>query len=122
MTLGLTAAQSLRHCALRRTPAMRRVSFALLSVLLLFVRSEVSAQSSTPLPYTMTTLGGTSPMSAASGAQCPNLPASAKSSDADGDGCLAVNAVFGAAGRGGIQVDSFGNVFVADDINSVIHV
>ena len=101
---------------------MRRVSFAFLSVIFLFARSQAPAQSPTPLPYTMTTLAGTSPMTAASGTQCPNLPAGVKSGDADGDGCLAVNALFGAAGRGGVEVDSFGNVFVADDVNSVIHV
>jgi sugar lactone lactonase YvrE len=91
---------------------------------LLYVLSFLSARAQTPiaLPYTMTTTAGTSPMTAASGTQCPNLAAGVKSTDAFGDGCFAVNGVFGAAARGGVQVDSFGNVFVADDINSIIHV
>ena len=80
------------------------------------------AQAPVSLPYTMTTLAGTSPMSAAAGTQCPNLPAGVKSTDAYGDGCLAANGIFGAAGRGGVQVDAFGNVFVGDDVGSVIHV
>jgi streptogramin lyase len=82
---------------------------------------SVSAQSPVALPYTMSTVAGTSPMSATPGTQCPNLPVGVVSTDAYGDGCLAVNGVFGAAGRGGVQVDSFGNIFVADDVSNVIH-
>ena len=92
---------------------------------LLCVLSFLSAraqQAPIALPSTMTTLAGTSPMAAVAGTQCPNLPTGVKSTDAFGDGCLAVNGIFGAAARGGVQVDSFGNVFVADDINSIIHV
>ena len=92
---------------------------------LLFVLSSLTAgaqQAPITLPYTMTTIAGTSPMTGASGTQCPNLAPGVKSTDAFGDGCLAVNGVFGAAARGGVQVDSFGDVFVADDINSIIHV
>jgi len=84
----------------------------------LIVRAQ---QAPIALPYTMTTIAGTSPMTAASATQCPNLASGVKSTDTFGDGCLAVNGVFGAAARGGVQVDSFGNVFVADDINSIIH-
>ena len=84
--------------------------------------AALGQQAPIALPYTMTTIAGSSPMTAASGTQCPNLPAGVKSADAYGDGCLAVNGIFGAAARGGVQVDSFGNVFVADDVNSIIHV
>ncbi len=81
------------------------------------------AQQAAPraLPYTMTTLAGTTPMSSVTGTQCPNLPTGTVSKDAYGDGCLATNAIFGAGGRGGVQVDGFGNVFVADDVNSIVH-
>jgi sugar lactone lactonase YvrE len=100
---------------------LRRYSFvcALIACFSLLYVSQ--AQTPTPLPYTMTTAAGLSPMAAASGTQCPNLPSGIKSTDAYGDGCLAGNGIFGAAGRGGVVVDSFGNVFVADDINQVIH-
>ncbi len=84
-------------------------------------RSSV-AQAPISLPYTMTTLAGTSPMSSTAGTQCPNLPTGVVSANAFGDNCLAANAIFGAAARGGVQVDSFGNVFVADDVNGIIHV
>jgi sugar lactone lactonase YvrE len=84
--------------------------------------SALAQQTPVALPYTMTTLAGVSPMSSVSGTQCPNLPTGVKSTDSYGDGCLAANAVFGAAGRGGVQVDAFGNVFVADDVSSIIHV
>lgn len=60
-------------------------------------------------------------MSATSGTQCPGLATGVNSTDAFGDGCLAVNGIFGTGGRGGVQVDSFGNVIVADDVNSIIH-
>jgi sugar lactone lactonase YvrE len=79
------------------------------------------AQGPVALPYTMTTVAGTSPIAATAGTQCPNLPTGVVSTDVYGDGCLAVNGIFGAAGRGGVQVDSFGNIFVADDVDSVIH-
>jgi sugar lactone lactonase YvrE len=61
-------------------------------------------------------------MSSVAGTQCPNLPPGIVSTDSFGDGCLAANGVFGAAGRGGVQVDAFGNVFIADDVSSVIQV
>jgi sugar lactone lactonase YvrE len=93
-----------------------------LSFVCLLLSVGVVAQTPVALPYTMTTLAGTSPMTATSGTQCPNLATGVKSTDAFGDGCLAVNAIFGAAARGGVQVDSFGNVFVSDDINKVVHV
>ena len=84
--------------------------------------SSAGAQTPIALPYTMSTLAGTSPMAPTTGTQCPNLPTGVKSTDTFGDGCLAVNGIFGAAGRGGVEVDAFGNVFVADDISSIIHV
>ena len=94
----------------------------ILLVLSLSLMLNAGAQTPVALPYTMTTLSGTAPMAATAGTQCPNLPAGVVSTDAFGDGCLAINGIFGAAGRGGVQVDSFGNVFVADDIDSIIHV
>ena len=100
-----------------------RRAAAILPVLFIFSLMSAKAQQ-TPiaLPYTMSTIAGSSPMGNTAGTQCPNLPAGVKSTDAFGDGCLAVNGIFGAAGRGGVAVDSFGNVFIADDINSIIHV
>ncbi len=98
---------------------------ACVSVLcVLFPLAAAAQQSPIALPYTMSTIAGTSPMTAAAGTQCPTLYArtGAVSTDAFGDGCLAVNGIFGAAARGGVQVDSFGNVFIADDVNSIIHV
>jgi Glycosyl hydrolases family 28/Bacterial Ig-like domain (group 3)/MBG domain (YGX type) len=99
------------------------VSLALFAIILacLFPLSMASAQAPVALPFTITTLGGLAPMSATAGTQCPNLPAGAVSQDAFGDGCLAVNGIFGAAGRGGVVVDPFGDVFIADDVDDVIH-
>src|SRR5260370_23853440 len=100
-----------------------RSAVALLPILCVFSFLSAGAQQAPiALPYTMTTIAGTSPMTAASGTQCPNLLTGVKSTDVYGDGCLAVNGIFGAAARGGVQVDSFGNVFVADDVDSIIHV
>jgi hypothetical protein len=86
------------------------------------IAGVAAAQSPTPLPYTMSTLAGTSPMAATSGTQCPNLPTGVKSTDAYGDGCLAVNGIFGKSARGGVAADAFGNIFIQDDINGVLHV
>jgi sugar lactone lactonase YvrE len=97
----------------------RRV-FSILSLLLIAVLSG-EAQSPIALPYTMTTLAGSAPMTAASGTQCPGLATGVRSTDAYGDGCLATNGIFGAAGRGGVVADAFGNVFVADDVDAIIH-
>jgi sugar lactone lactonase YvrE len=71
----------------------------------------------------MTTLGGTSPMAATAGTQCPNLPAGVVSTDALGDGCLAVNGIFGNSGSpySGVVVDAYGNVFMNDDIKGTLH-
>jgi hypothetical protein len=44
-----------------------------------------------------------------------------KSTDAYGDGCLAVNGIFGSVVYGGTLVDSYGNVYVVDDAKFVIH-
>src|SRR5580700_11256005 len=97
----------------------------LLFVLCLAVTSPAAAQQvPIALPYTMSTVAGNAPMASVAGTACPTLNAitGAVSTDAYGDGCLAVNGVFGAAARGGVQVDAFGNIFVADDINSIVHV
>lgn len=100
-----------------------RVAMLLLPILSAFFPLNAGAQQSPiALPYTMTTIAGASPMTPSSGTQCPNLAAGVVSTDAFGDGCLAVNGVFGAAARGGVQVDFFGNVIVADDVSSIIHV
>src|ERR1700678_4546994 len=107
---------SMQQLRFRRAAAILPVLFVF------FLMSAKAQQAPIALPYTMSTIAGTAPMAATAGTQCPNLPAGVKSTDAFGDGCLAVNGIFGAAGRGGVEVDAFGNVFVADDINSIIHV
>lgn len=105
----------------RHTSARVLPTHVLCCGLSLAFSSMASAQTAHPLPYTQSTLAGAQPMTAAAGTQCPNLPTGVKSTTAFGDGCLATNAVFGSQARGGVQVDSFGNVFVADDINSIVH-
>ncbi|HTW62702.1 MAG TPA: hypothetical protein VMD55_12920, partial [Terracidiphilus sp.] len=102
--------------------ALSRVSviFALFVAVFLFPLAA-RAQAPVALPYTMTTMAGLAPMSATAGTACPNLPAGQVSQDAYGDGCLAVNGIFGAAGRGGVVADAYGDIFVADDVDSVIH-
>jgi streptogramin lyase len=110
-----------RSANFRRQSTMRPTLSCLLAAVCLFAFGSAGAQTPAALPYTMTTLAGTSPMAAAAGTQCPNLPAGVVSTDAYGDGCLAVSGIFGAAGRGGVVVDSFANVFVADDVSGVIH-
>jgi polygalacturonase/sugar lactone lactonase YvrE len=69
----------------------------------------------------MTTIGGSSPMAATAETQCPNLPTGVVSTDAFGDGCLAVNGIFGVGAFSGLVVDPFGNVLVNDDIKGVLH-
>ena len=100
---------------------MRRHAVAALSVVCLVAALKLAAQSPIALPYTMTTLGGTSPMAGTAGTQCPNLPAGVVSTDAFGDGCLAVNGIFGNDPFSGLVVDAFGNVFVNDDIKGALH-
>jgi hypothetical protein len=99
-------------------------SFRLVATLsLLSVIFPLSAAAQTPiaLPYTMTTLAGQSPMTATAGTQCPNLPLGKVSADAFGDGCLAVNGIFGSPVYGGVVVDSNGMIYVVDDAKFVIH-
>src|SRR6202012_5612991 len=91
---------------------LRRIAGAALSAVCLSSLPAAIAQTPIALPSTMTTLAGLSPMAATAGTQCPNRPAGTLSTDAYGDGCLAVNGIFGAAGRGGVAVDAFRNVFV----------
>jgi polygalacturonase/sugar lactone lactonase YvrE len=100
---------------------MRRIFLALMSVLCLLAPSICAAQAPIALPYTMTTIGGLSPMAATAGTQCPGLPAGVVSTDAFGDGCLAVNGIFGVGAFSGLVVDPFGNVLVNDDIKGVLH-
>jgi sugar lactone lactonase YvrE len=108
---------------LRSAPVVRFV-FSVLVIFSIFSIPAVAQQNSLPMPFTMSTIAGTSPMTPVAGTPCPTLNAitGAVSTDAFGDGCLAVNGIFGAAARGGVQVDAFGNIFVADDVNSIIHV
>ena len=100
---------------------MRRIVVAALSAVCPFLCLNLSAQSPIALPYTMTTPGGLSPMAATAGTQCPNLPAGVVSSDAFGDGCLAVNGIFGNDPQSGLAVDPYGNVIINDDIKGVVH-
>ena len=100
----------------------RTLPCALLAGAIVTAAASASAQTPIALPYTMTTIAGAAPMSSTPGTQCPNLPTGVVSTDAFGDGCLAVNGIFGAAARGGLQVDAYGYVFIADDINGVMHV
>ena len=60
-------------------------------------------------------------MAATAGTQCPNLAAGVVSTDAFGDGCLAVNSIFGVGAYSGLVVDPYGNVLVNDDIKGVLH-
>ena len=78
------------------------------------------SQSGVPLPDTMTTIAGGLVGTPASGALCPGS-STVKAMTANGAGCAAVAATFGAAGRGGAAVDAYGNVFVADDVNTIAY-
>ena len=98
-----------------------RLAAVVLPVLCPFFLLDASAQSPVALPYTMTTIGGLAPMPAVEGTQCPNLATGVVSTDAYGDGCLAVNGIFGVGAFSGLAVDSFGNVFVNDDIKGALH-
>ncbi len=60
-------------------------------------------------------------MAATQGTQCPNLPTGVGSTDAFGDGCLAVNGIFGVGAFSGLVVDPVGNVLVNDDIKGALH-
>jgi len=100
---------------------MRRIPFAPIPVVCLLAVTHCAAQAPIALPYTMTTIGGASPMAATAGAQCPDLPKGVVSTDAFGDGCLAVNGIFGMGAFSGLVVDPFGNVLVNDDIKGVLH-
>ncbi len=101
---------------------MRRISLVIMLVVCLLAVLNAEAQAPVALPYTMTTIGGLAPMTASAGTQCPNLPAGVVSSDAFGDGCLAVNGIFGVSAFSGVVVDPFGNVLVNDDIKGVLHI
>src|ERR1035437_3659682 len=96
---------------------------ATLSLLCVMFPLNAAAQTPVALPYTMTTLAGQSPMTATAGTQCPGLPQGKVSTDAYGDGCLAINGVFGAAAYGGVVVDSNGMIYVVDDTSAtpVVH-
>lgn len=91
-----------------------RRTLVLVPLILFATYMQSSAQSPVALPNTMTTLAGLSPQTTTAGSACPTR-SSLTATDAYGDGCPAANATFGAAGRGGVAVDAYGNVFVTDD-------
>jgi hypothetical protein len=106
------------------TQAIRRWTFCLdivLPLYLIFAGWTAAAQTPVALPMTMTTLaGGLAPAASyAVGATCPGT--SATMSSAYGDNCPSLVAAFTSAGRGGVAVDAYGNVIVADDKTAVIH-
>jgi sugar lactone lactonase YvrE len=102
-------------------PHSFRLPLATLSFLCLFFPLLAGAQQTAiALPYTMTTLAGSSPAPASSGQPCA-VGSPYTTTDAFGDGCPAANAVFGTAAYSGVVADSFGNVFVSDDIKGVVH-
>jgi polygalacturonase len=102
--------------------ALRLSRSAVVVVCILLCGPVVQAQGPTAQPYTMTTAaGGLVPTTYTAGTTlCPGST-TVKTTTAYGDGCAAIAATFGAAGRGGVAVDSFGNVFVADDVNKIAH-
>ncbi|MGB6695545.1 MAG: Ig-like domain repeat protein [Terracidiphilus sp.] len=100
---------------------MRRITLAFMPVVCLLAALNSAAQAPVALPNTMTTIGGLSPMAATAATQCPNLPTGVVSTDALGDGCLAVNGIFGVGAFSGLVIDPFGNVLVNDDIKGVLH-
>ncbi|MGB6742688.1 MAG: hypothetical protein WBE38_03440, partial [Terracidiphilus sp.] len=100
---------------------MPRLAFAIMPAVCLLAVLNAAAQAPVALPYTMTTIGGQSPMAATTGTQCPNLLTGMVSTDAFGDGCLAVNGIFGVGAFSGLAVDPFGNVLVNDDIKGALH-
>jgi sugar lactone lactonase YvrE len=103
-------------------PMLSRYRVASVAVVLgLISLLNAAAQGPVALPYTITTIGGQAPMGASTGTQCPGLPTGVTSTDAFGDGCLAVNGIFGLSPYSGLVVDSFGNVIVNDDIKGVMH-
>jgi pectin methylesterase-like acyl-CoA thioesterase len=91
-----------------------------LAVMCLLSFSTAVAQTPVALPYTLTTLAGGTPTATTAGSACPTLP-TAKATDGAGDGCPAANGVLGLAGRGGVAVDSYGNLFVDDDVTGILH-
>ena len=97
--------------------------FARLVTAALFATAAVGAGSSAQqapiaLPNTITSLAGGA-TGVASGAACVT-DASLTATDALGDGCPGASAVFSSDLRGGVAVDPFGNVWVADSSNSAI--
>ncbi|WP_420239420.1 pectinesterase family protein [Telmatobacter bradus] len=102
------------------TRAMARILYVVLCVLMLHAALILSAQTPVALPKTMTTLVGLQPVATTIGSACPTL-SSATATTAVGDGCPAINATIGAAARGGVVVDPYGYVFIADDINKIVH-
>jgi len=82
------------------------------------------AQTPVALPYTMTTMSGGFVTSAytANSTLCPGS-STVKATTTFGDGCPAIAAYtnVSSTSRGGVVVDAYGNVFVADDTNKIAH-
>ncbi|MGA3133550.1 MAG: pectinesterase family protein, partial [Terracidiphilus sp.] len=99
------------------------IAKVLSTALFLSLPAISDAQTPIALPYTMTTVaGGLAPRTSytAGTTVCPGTSSTTASSTA-GDNCAAVSGIFGAASRGGVVVDQYGNIFAADDINSAVH-
>ncbi len=91
--------------------------------LVLAAPGTLNAQQPIALPYTMTTVaGGLVPTTYSANSTYCAGSTTVKASTSYGDSCAAVSDSFGAGGRGGVAVDSFGNIFVADDIGKMVHV
>ncbi|SEF60312.1 Pectinesterase [Bryocella elongata] len=84
------------------------------------LRGSASSAQQAPiaLPNTITSLAGGA-TGVASGSACVT-DSSLTALDAFGDGCPGASAVFSSDLRGGVAVDPFGNVWVADSSNSAI--
>ena len=96
----------------------------MLCALIACISQVITAQTPVALPYTMSTIaGGLAPASGyTSGTTiCPGTSSTVMNS-AYGDNCQAISGVIGAGSRSGVAVDQYGNVFVGDDINKMIHV
>ena len=100
---------------------LRPLGAGLYLALFLLARTT-GAQTPVAVPSTMTTLaGGLVPTAYTAGTTlCPGS-STVKASTGSGDNCPAIAATFGAGGRGGVAVDQFSNVFVADDVTKSVH-
>ena len=105
------------------TPAIRSMTkYACVLLPILLCGMPLHGQTPVTLPSTMTTIaGGLVPTTyTANTTYCPGS-STVKATTTYGDGCAAIAANFGAGGRGGVAVDGYGNVFVADDVSKIAH-